>query len=561
MSQRLVIVGVCFALALTGAFAQTADTPKPAEAAKPAESRSAEPPPDLKAYREYSKETDPEKKVAALEKWKAEFPNSSMRNTVDREIVNTLVTKLPAQEERIRNHAASLYKSAALKDKPQTAYTLASDLLNANVLLKDAAGYAQKSVDALQWRRYLKEQNANYAKRKQKPPAAGELKKRFDASRAPRLAVLGRIEIRLGHTEKGRRLLLEANAGESANGVVQSELGVLASKAGDERKALEYLIPAKLSGRATKEAAETFAAIYRKQHDGSSEGMEVMLDAEYSRRFPNPVKLDPYTATEKRSDRMVLAEVFTGSGCPPCAAADLAFDAAMLRYPRKDLAVIMYHVHVPRPDPMTNADTQALYKAYAVNGVPTFLIDGKRTSGGGPREMTKSVYDRFGDDIQKALETPAEARMTAGASITGKSVSVHATVREVQNESEDVQELKVKIALVEKMLRYNGENGIRFHPMVVRSIQSFDLKGESYAHSFDLDAVSKAAREHLDDYEAKGHRGESFQFTEKKFEINRNELAVVVFVHDEKSKHVLQTAYVDLAGGTPPTTLEANRIR
>ena len=39
-----------------GAFAQTPETP-----------------PDLNAFREAMKETEPEKKIAALEKWKKEF--------------------------------------------------------------------------------------------------------------------------------------------------------------------------------------------------------------------------------------------------------------------------------------------------------------------------------------------------------------------------------------------------------------------------------------------------------------------------------------------------------
>ena len=69
------------------------------------------------------------------------------------------------------------------------------------------------------------------------------------------------------------------------------------------------------------------------------------------------MKVEEYHPTEKRSDRLVLAEVFTGAGCPPCVGADLAFDAAMERYSPKDVAVVMYHEHVPRPDPMTNPDT------------------------------------------------------------------------------------------------------------------------------------------------------------------------------------------------------------
>jgi thiol-disulfide isomerase/thioredoxin len=515
-----------------------------------------ETPPDVKAYREAGKETDPEKKIAAIEKWKAQFPESAMRDSADSQILNTLVTKLPAQQDRIRKFAADIYKRAAEKDKGFTAYNIASEFLNANLLLKDARRYAKKGVEGMVLSKYLQDQIAGYEKRKQTPPPPEELKKRFDNSRAFRLAALGRIEVRLGHTAKGKKLLEESYAGDAANGIVLSELGVLAAKAGDQSKAIEYLIPATLSGRATKEAREVFADAYRKQHNGSLDGMEAMLDAEYTKRYPNPLKLERYQPTDKRSGRIVLAEVFTGSGCAPCAAADLAFEAAMERYSRKDLAVLMYHVHVPRPDPMTTTETLAIAKAYENNGVPTFLIDGKKMSGGGSREMAKSIYDRFGEDIRKGLETPAEAHITAGASVKGKTVSVDARVHDVKSESKD---LKVQVVLVEKDLRYNGENGIRFHPMVVRSAKSFDLEGENYRHSFDVDAVSKAIKDHLDDYESKGHRGETFTFAEKMFAINPGHLAVVVFVHDSKTKHVLQAAYIDLGGDGPHATFEASR--
>lgn len=544
---RLTFAAILWALASTAAFTQTAETPRPAP----------ELPPDVKAYRDI-KETDPEKKIAAIEKWKTEFPESQTRSTANLTILNTLVTKLPAQQDRIRKQASAMYKGAAEKDKGQTAMQIATELLNGNLLLGDAEKYAKKGVEALSLGKYLQEQLAGYEKRKQTPPAPAELKKRFDSSRASRLGLLGRVEVKLGHTAKGKKLLEESFAGDANNVLVQSELGVLAAKAGDDAKAFEYLIPAKLSGRATKDAAVAFETAYKKQHNGSAAGLDAMLDAEYHKRYPNPVKVERYVPTEKRSDRVVLAEVFTGSGCGPCAAADLAFDAAMERYSRKDLVVVMYHVHVPRPDPMTTTETLAIQKAYAIPGVPSFFIDGKRAIGGGTREMAKGVYDRFGEDIRKGLETPAEAHITAGAALRGNIVTVNARVFGVKTESKDV---KVEIALVEKELRYNGENGVRFHPMVLRSIKSFDLAGETYQHSFEIDAIGKAIKDHLDDYESKGHRGESFTFAEKKYQIDSNHLAVVIFVHDDKTKHVLQAGYIDLGAEERRPTLEANNAR
>lgn len=557
MILRLIAFG---AFALSAAFAQPADPPKPnpPAAAKPAEApKPPETPPDVKAYRDATRETDPEKKIAALEKFKKDFPESQMRSNADTAILSTLVTKFPAQQARIRKFASATYKAAPEKDKPGTALGIANQFLDANLLLKDAESYAKKAVDAMRLSTYLQQQLAAYEKRKQEPPSPQELQKRFLAGRASRVATLGRIEVKLGRAEKGRKLLEESYAADPNNPVVQSELGILAAKAGNDAKALEYLIPAKLSGRATREASGALEAVYKKQHNGSAAGLESLLDSEYRKRFPSPLHVEPYKPDPKRTDRVVLAEIFTGSGCPPCAGADLAFDAAMERYPRKDFAVLMYHQHIPRPDPMTNPESQDRAKAYKVGGVPTFAIDGKTTVGGGPRDAAKSVYARFNPTIEKDLDSPAEAHITVGARLEGKTVSVNATVRGVKPDAKDV---KVFIALAEKELRYNGENGIRFHPMVVRSIKSFDLAGDSYRQTFDLDAISKAIKDHLDDYEAKGHRGESFKFLEKKYQIAPNDLAVVVFVQENESKHILQAAYVDLSGEAPPTAaMEANR--
>jgi len=262
---------------------------------------------------------------------------------------------------------------------------------------------------------------------------------------------------------------------------------------------------------------------------------------------------------------MVLAEVFTGAGCGPCAGADVAFDAAMERYARKDVAVVMYHVHVPRPDPMTTEATTARYKLYGANGVPAFAIDGKKTVGGGSRDMAPEVFERFQKDLENDLETPAEASLKIDAHLHENAVAVSAVVDDVKSDSKD---LKVQILLVEKEIRYLGENGIRFHPMVVRAFGGDRQEGyainaggkATIARSFYLEGISREIKQQLDDYEAKGHRGESFTFSAKKYQIDRGNLAVVVFVQDAKTRHVLQAAYVDLGApaGTRLST-EANQ--
>lgn len=535
-----------------------------------------ETPPDQKAYAEASRTADPAKKIAALEKFKLDFPKSNYAQMADNSILSALLKDMPDQKARVRKTAAAIYKAAALRDKEASrggvmvttrnresaALRIAEQFLSANVFLKDAEGWAKRSIEPMRENVWMSEQRESLAKRKQPIPAQGELIKRFNEQRATRQGVLGQIEWKLGREAEAKKLLETAYAASQSNVAVAAALGEIARKDGDDAKALDYLIPVRLSGHAPASASEAFESIYRKLHGGSLDGVEAMLDREYRKRLPNPVHVEAYKPDGKRSDRVVLGEVFTGSGCPPCAGADLAFDAAMERFAHKDFAVVMYHQHIPRPDPMTTPETTARAKFYEVRGVPTFAVDGADTIGGGSREMAKGIYDRLITDVEKDLDSPAEAHVRLNAALTGAGVHASVVVDGVKGDAKDV---RVQILLVEKEIRFNGENGIRFHPMVVRafgggSADGFKLDGAggSFEASFDLDAVSKAIKQHLDEYEAKGHRGESFKFAEKKYQIDRKDLAVVAFVQDAKTRHILQAAWADLAPAAAHPTTEAN---
>ena len=566
MTARI-LTALCLSLALSGASAQTAP-PAP------------DTPPDEKAFTAAGKIADPEKKVAALEKLKKDFPDSTYVSTATSQIFSTLIQKMPERTDHIRKAAKAVFAVSVARDKAaskenkvatmtnrgSTAARIADQLATAGLLLKDAESYARRGVNALRENVWMAEQRADYAREKMHMPSQELMAKDFAATRASRIGVLGRVELKLGRTAEAQKLLEESYAAAPSDAKVAAALGELAIKSGDDAKAMDYLISARLSGRAPDTANQAFETLYKKGHNGTLDGLEDMLDAEYRRRFPNPIHMEAYKPTDKRSDRMVLAEVFTGSGCGPCAGADVAFDGAMERYSRKDLAVVMYHVHIPRPDPMTIAETTARYQRFGGKGVPAYAIDGKDIGGGGDsRAMAQWVFDRFQKDLEADLETAAEARVKIDASFTGGTVKVTAAVDNVKSDSKD---LKVQIVLVEKEIRYLGENGIRFHPMVVRAFGG--EKGDGYKieangkgtfdATFDLEAIGKDIRKQLDEYEAKGHRGEPFKFSAKKDRIDPARVAVVAFVQDDKTGHVLQAAYADLgtpAGARPAT--EANQ--
>jgi hypothetical protein len=510
--------------------------PAPATAAAP------DIPADRKAYHDALAIKDPEKKIATLERFKLAHPDSEWAENADEAIFQTLVRRLPEQKKRILRLADRKYREAPAVQKGRVADGIALELVNTGVHLKQAEAWSRRSLKPLQEETYLAEQRALAGKRKQKPAPEEEMKKRFAELRAARSGTLGRILVKRGNTAKGQALLEKAWADNPNLAPVAVALGELSLGTGDDKRALEYLTVARLSGRAPPAAASSFETVYRRLHKGSFAGAEEYLDLEYRKRYPNPVHAPPYRPAAGRTGRVVLAEVFTGAGCGPCAAADLAMDVVLEKYPRHDVAVLMYHQHIPRPDPMANVPSQDRRKGYGVRGVPTIAIDGKTRTGGGARDFAAEQFASTDGAIAKALDTAPGARLTAKGRLADGSVKVSAQAEGVAAKGE----VKLQVALVEKHLRYSGENGIRFHPMVVRALASQTIQAPAGAFDtiFDLAKISAENRKHLDEYETS--RPEPYRFAAKKSDMDPAMLAAVVFVEDASEHRVLQARWLEL---------------
>jgi len=256
---------------------------------------------------------------------------------------------------------------------------------------------------------------------------------------------------------------------------------------------------------------------------------------------------------------MVVAELFTGAGCPPCVAADMAFEAALDRYSATDVAVLVYHLHIPRPDPMTNPSTQTRRTFYDANSTPTYIIDGsnQKVGGGGAAQAEKLFKDSIESVIDKRLEGKPGARIKLQAGMKGGNVDVAVEVGKTAKTGKPDQKLRLQVALVEETVHYTGENGLRFHPMVVRSLASAEKDKLGFAvtpgrtskvtHTFDVARVVAEAKSHLDSMEGgASERFGKFQFIERRSAIDMSQLRVVAFVQDETTKEILQAAVVDL---------------
>jgi hypothetical protein len=479
------------------------------------------------------------------------YPDSPRKTTAYQTIFDTLVKNRPGDRDGILEAARGIVDSAPEGLRGSSYSRVASRLVETNILLGDAEKFA---VDGLK-------------------VFDDEEKKRTQRSRATHLATIGRIRIKQGRMTEAEDALKEAYAANPEIPAAVVGLAELSEKKGDTTAALEYWTSAALTGRMTAGDREKFETLYKKVH-GSLDTLDAALDSKYKTAFPLPIHPEPYKATSARTKRMVLAEVFTGAGCPPCVSVDLGFDAALERYSRKDVAVLMYHMHIPAPDPLTNQWSDSRGKAYAISGVPNFAVDGEKDNrGGGGRENTKASYERIIGKIDKALEVAADAELKLEASLDGNTVRVKATPANLKDGKDKVQ---LQIVLVEELISYSGENGVRFHPMVVRNIASLDVPPKATTpapppvggftvdranpaaaeYTFDLATISADAKTYLDDYEKNGRHG-NITFSKKPVQMDTARLSIVAFLQEEPSKKLLQSAYVKIGSGT--TTSVASR--
>lgn len=257
-------------------------------------------------------------------------------------------------------------------------------------------------------------------------------------------------------------------------------------------------------------------------------------------------KPEPFAGRKGKSERVVLVEMFTGAECPPCVAADKAFDALGKTFKPSEVILLQYHLHIPGPDPLTNPDTISRSRFYkdAVDGTPTLLMNGKLgPDAGGPAERGPEVFDACAEALETLLEQPAGAKIKLTAKQTDTKIDIDAEVTEATKSGEDV---RLRLVLVEDEVSYTGGNKLPVHHHVVRAFAGSTtgtvVKGKTTktSQTIDLDDVRKEANDHLDNYAKKN------PFPNKERPLELKKLKVVAFVQDDDSGEIIQAAQVDV---------------
>jgi len=270
------------------------------------------------------------------------------------------------------------------------------------------------------------------------------------------------------------------------------------------------------------------------------------LDEEYHAKVP-PFKPEHYAGRkDPEQNRVVMFELFTGAQCPPCVAADVAFDALLSTYKPTELVTLQYHLHIPGPDPLTNPDSVARSQYYSVGGTPSTYFNGVTAAGGGGgMPQSEGKYRQFRQEIDKQLAGAKSAKIELQVTRSGDKILVKATAQvEGRDDAKDDDESKLhlRVALTEEAIRYVGGNQLRFHHHVVRGFPG-GVEGKALTAgegnvelTIDLDEVRDGLGKYLDDFA----KGSGFPASLPKLDFKG--LAVVAFVQDDADKRILHAA-------------------
>ncbi|AXC11574.1 hypothetical protein ACPOL_2250 [Acidisarcina polymorpha] len=534
---------------------------------------------------------EPEARLAAMRAFIRDYPKSKRVHSAQESILKTLLDSFPQRAAEI-DAQAKLWvkrsgKGTSRWDRETYAALLLAEAGSSGVDLPLAEKLAADAAKHLTESAYDHEMTLDDVKNKMPLPKPEALHREFANTRADALAILADVYLRQGKQARAATLIAEAFQLDPLVDDVNSQRGRLALLDQDNALALDSFERAQLVGALSDADRKKMMELYRAAHAGSDAGFAAEMDARYAQLFP-----PPFTAEKAptASGHAVLLELFTGSACVPCVGGDLAVDAVLGAYPRSAVVVLALDQHIPGPDPLANPNSVARAELYQVGGTPTFVVDGEAQDfNGSSRVGSRKIYDKLSTAVNARTTAPSQIKLKLSATDAGGVVKAHADVElpslsEIQKElvrktdsgagaseagkktpvasapgeaaapagSEPEPRLLINFALVEDNIRYSGENGIRFHRMVMRALAKPADSGFSVAlnesssldASFDPAAISQSLTSYLDGFEQKNDRFGKITFLTKDMTMEPQHLAIAAWVQDSVTHRVLQSAYV-----------------
>ena len=311
-----------------------------------------------------------------------------------------------------------------------------------------------------------------------------------------------------------------------------------------------------------EQPGDALERLWEKTH-GGTEGLGDFLNAIYVESVERVAASGAPPAPAGSGSRTVLAELFTGSACPPCVAADVAGMALEATYERSDLIVLRYHQHSPAEDPLANEHGAIRFDYYGVpgqpQGTPTFVVNGERVNQnvGGMLIMAPTIYGVLRERIDPAITQDSQYALEVAADEQDGELTLRAAV------AGDVPEnFRLRLALAEDDLSYEALNGVRQHRLIVRHMPGGPegITPSEGKLAFDETISREELRRTLLADLAQAERALRVRFPVKPLELKP--LYFVAFLQNEGTREIVQAAGVPVsaemeAGGDAATAAPA----
>lgn len=301
----------------------------------------------------------------------------------------------------------------------------------------------------------------------------------------------------------------------------------------DETLALMKLESSLLEGVDDKKSAELKTSIAKQEEELDQVFLKTAI----------PFKPELFDGSKRKSKRVTVFELFTGAQCPPCVAADVAFDALAESFKPTEVVLLQYHLHIPGPDPLTNKDSENRARFYGIRSTPTAILNG--TNGpalGGFKGNAKASYEKASSALKEELEKEGDSSVDISASNQNGSIELTAKYSKVPN----IDKTVLRFCLVEDVVRYQGRNGQRLHHHVVRSFpgglngQALEQSSGTLRATIDL----KELKTQLEGYLESSNAQRPYPDSERPLELKK--LKAVVLLQNAETKEIINAAQVGI---------------
>lgn len=281
-----------------------------------------------------------------------------------------------------------------------------------------------------------------------------------------------------------------------------------------------------------------------KKHAAMVQKLEARDYAEFARTALGFTP-EEFKGRKGKGDRAVLVEVFTGSECAPCAAADLAAQGLLRAFKPTEVIVLEYHLPVSGPDPLMSQDGLERFETYGLRAAPSVRINGKPGPPvPGPAAEAQEKYKELRKLVEEPLESTAPVKLALTVSPGEKGYTAKATVNDLEAPGERTV---LRFVLMEPRVRFAGQSGVRYHANVVRAIpggvKGFPLTKKTHEQTVTIDKAEVRAK--LDKFLDEFAKTEG-EFPKPDRPLALENLKLVALVQNDATGEVLQAVQADL---------------